>query len=161
MMTRLGIRAPSRKVVEVSENGSAAAGRTPHNIPKSSPLATTRFRKWRLLIIPSSSAGNSPPHSLRCLAIASGVTRAVLPLKCVITKVVIRAGTHEIEPARACSASPFDLTCLLRRVKKFAFCEHVSRDVLKATYRLPTLPPLGDLETPEALRGGRHEGSLV
>ncbi len=45
-----------------------------------------------------------------------------------------------------------DLTYLTRRVKKFAISEHVSRDVLKATYKLPALPPPGDLETPAVLR---------
>lgn len=37
-------------------------------------------------------------------------------------------------------------------VKKFEISEHVSRDVLKATYQLPPLPPPGDLETPAVLR---------
>jgi hypothetical protein len=34
-----------------------------------------------------------------------------------------------------------DLTRLVVHVKKFAFFEHESRDMLKPTYRLPALPP--------------------
>lgn len=37
-------------------------------------------------------------------------------------------------------------------VKKFEIFEHMSRDVLKATYHLPILPPPSELETPAVLR---------
>jgi Fic family protein len=45
-----------------------------------------------------------------------------------------------------------DLTNRPDDVKKFVIFEHVSREVLKATYNLPILPPPGELETPAVLR---------
>lgn len=55
-----------------------------------------------------------------------------------------------LEP-RACVAAS-DLTRPAVHVKKFAFFEHESRDMLKPTYRLPALPPSGEIETPAVLR---------
>jgi Fic family protein len=45
-----------------------------------------------------------------------------------------------------------DLTYRLAHVKNFEIFEHMSRDVLKATYTLPQLPPSIELETPTVLR---------